>query len=77
MNLNVYPNPSNGLFTLDLQSLPERSELEIYNILGEKVYDEVINSSNVQIDLSDKPKGIYFFKIGSVGKVSSRKLVIE
>lgn len=47
--------------------------ISIYDILGHKVYDEkiVINKRFRQtIDLTDKPKGIYFIKFATLANGS-------
>lgn len=69
--ITVYPNPSNGNFTIachaDLASGSTASQpiiLEIYNTLGEKVYAQsTIDNSQVAINLSDQPNGVYFYRI--------------
>jgi hypothetical protein len=63
--ISAFPNPSNGLFQIRLNH-PETSNfgnLEIYNVLGEKVYESkspaVFQSP---IDLHSQPDGIYYIK---------------
>jgi hypothetical protein len=67
----IYPNPNNGNFQLQWPALGGQSSLvEIYNVLGEKVYSHYQNTnldshreSNYQINLSSQPSGIYFYLI--------------
>jgi sugar lactone lactonase YvrE len=74
--INVFPNPSSGKFTLELKSEKLKvKNVEVYNVLSEKVYshsdsyrNQIINpdnylESNYQIDLSSQPDGIYFLNI--------------
>ena len=43
-NVSVYPNPSTGMFSIVAPSLKgEKSSIEIYNVLGEKVFQSIIN----------------------------------
>jgi len=66
--LNVYPNPSNGKFTLAF-SHPElvsgSQTITIYNDLGEQVYDGMPKQiqHNNSIDLSTQPDGIYLYRV--------------
>lgn len=65
---NVYPNPSNGLYTLDfIATSSENIQLEVFNLLGEKVYLQkavAVNGKNqYQIDLSKMSNGIYFVNV--------------
>jgi hypothetical protein len=73
----IYPNPSNGSFTI---SFGERFEignlkLEIFDVTGRKVYDQIINSSQ-QINHSFLP-GIYFVSIRVGEKIMTQKLILE
>jgi hypothetical protein len=53
-------------------------EVDIYNLLGKKNCS--INSSNqllkTEIDLSEKPEGIYFARIKTSDRIISNKIVI-
>jgi hypothetical protein len=63
--ISAFPNPSAGLFQIYLNDLETTSfrNLEIYNMLGEKVYESknpaIIQSS---IDLRSQPDGIYYIQ---------------
>ena len=70
----LYPNPSNGNFTLELK---EKSNINIYNILGQNVMRLDKASGMQQIDLSNSPKGLYFIQIQSGNKLEVKKLVIN
>jgi len=78
---NLYPNPNNGIFTLQYPGINNPSRIEIYNMLGEKVYVENISSvnNNTIINLGFQSKGIYLYRLtsedGSI--VSSGKFIIE
>ena len=63
--INVYPNPSSGVFNIVVRDKEQGiNEMEVYNILGEKVYSnyQITKSSNYQIDLSSQPSGVYFYR---------------
>lgn len=77
----VYPNPNNGQFTIQLPVVNTHSSVEIYNVLGEKVYShcQITNSPHYQIDLSNQPNGVYFYRVLSgVGDlVGEGKVVVQ
>jgi hypothetical protein len=80
--LNIFPNPSTGKFTI--QSTEKISSIEITNLLGEKVFTSAINHSRRDsfeqtsiIDLSDHSKGIYFVQVLSEGQSTIRKIVLN
>jgi Secretion system C-terminal sorting domain len=56
-NISVFPNPSEGKFTL--QSATKISSIEITNAMGEIILSQKINADKVILDLSGNPSGIY------------------
>ncbi|MBI4931123.1 MAG: T9SS type A sorting domain-containing protein [Bacteroidetes bacterium] len=75
--INVFPNPTDGKCTLVFASGAKQSYIEIYNVMGEKIYSSQINSGKTEINLSKQPKGIYFLQIQSSGKTYNSKIVID
>jgi hypothetical protein len=80
----VYPNPSNSKFFFKIASgyqLMANSQLEIYNILGEKMYLQTLRQAqgDFAIDLSDQPEGIYLYRLidKDGAAIASGKLVVE
>ena len=59
---NFYPNPTNGSITI-VHNTNEPYNISIYNISGE-IVKEVNNCLNkINVNISDKPSGIYIIKI--------------
>ncbi|HLG39991.1 MAG TPA: T9SS type A sorting domain-containing protein, partial [Chitinophagaceae bacterium] len=76
-HFNIFPNPNNGIFTLEFLSFPsEKIELSVFNLLGETIYRQNISELKSPIDLSKNPCGIYFIQI-KIGKEISNKLLIK
>jgi len=75
INISVYPNPTSGTIEVRSEKLEVRS-IEIYNLLGEKVYSSIINSQSSIIDL-DAPNGIYLLKIKTDQGIANKKIVIS
>jgi len=77
--VKVYPNPNNGSFTLSLSDVNTACNLDIYSVLGEKVYSEVLKQSQSNINLSVQPNGVYLYRvITQTGElVGGGKLVIS
>jgi len=73
-HLNIYPNPTKGKFTIN--SNEKISSVEVYNLIGEKIYTNTNLTSN-EIDLTNISKGIYFVKIFVGAKTHIEKIVIE
>lgn len=58
----VYPNPTNGKFTVIFkQNSHEKTNLIIYNLLGQEVLKRNFTSTQVTLNLpQSSPQGIYF-----------------
>ncbi len=74
-NINIYPNPSNGIFNINLENTD--NTIEIYNINGQLILSQKANDSNTTIDLSSQAKGVYFVKITSEQNVYNNKIIIK
>jgi hypothetical protein len=61
--LEVYPNPSNGVFTVKLPEQITVSEILLYDLTGRIVQqrkgDAVLATSGTRIDLSEQQNGMY------------------
>ncbi len=75
--ITVYPNPSDGVFTIDTKTI--LGEIEIYNVLGENVYQtEVKGNGSIVIDLHDKPGGIYLIRVRDGNEIeASGKIILS
>lgn len=80
--IRVYPNPSNGKFTIQESGVRNKEQVvEVYNVFGQKVYSKTFSTFNSQcsIDLNNQPSGIYLYRItDKTGKLlATGKLVVE
>jgi hypothetical protein len=77
----LYPNPNNGRFTIELQGVRDKEQVEIYNMLGEKIYEETLRQTQGDnaIDLGTKSSGVYLYRIVSETgtQIANGKFVIE
>lgn len=71
---NVYPNPSNGQFNVNLGE--GQWSVEVFDITGRKVY-EGRHKGQSAIDLGQCPKGLYFLKATNEGHEITTKLTIQ
>lgn len=80
--VTVYPNPTQGVFTLaiDNSSIDELI-VSIADMQGKEVFTSrdknIGNEFKKQIDLSDVAKGIYFIKVNTGSSIKFQKLIIE
>ncbi|HXB10444.1 MAG TPA: T9SS type A sorting domain-containing protein [Bacteroidia bacterium] len=65
--IKLFPNPNNGVFQLGISNyeLGKNTVVEIYNMLGEKVYSKqgTINNEKLTIQMQENPAGIYLYRV--------------
>jgi hypothetical protein len=74
----VYPNPSNGLFQIlfDENVNTELIKIDIYNEIGQKVYESSEPVTNGQVvNLNTKEEGIYFIQCRYKEEIFSKKII--
>ncbi len=77
--ISIFPNPSKGIFNIQLQGINEKTEIHIYNLLGENICNTQINTNTTKIDLTSQPPGTYLYRIVSEKgeAIGSGKLIIS
>ncbi len=81
-NIKIFPNPSNGFFTLDIGQVNSNFSsihIAVYNIFGELVHqnvEEVQGRKNKEIDLQSLPNGAYYLRLNAGNNTYSVKLII-
>lgn len=75
---NFYPNPSSGIFSLNVKGIPGRnSTIKIYNVANECVYSCITdNHIPAELNLSNLPNGMYAVTLQFHNKIYSRKIII-
>ncbi len=77
--ITLYPNPSQGQFTLSTPTLGEDAVLEIYSMEGLLVYQTTIpaNTNQTFIDLQQPSAGLYAVRLLAGNKLSSMKIIVN
>ncbi len=78
-SINLYPNPTNGIFKIDLSDslLSEKNKVTIMSLTGEILYTGLLmrNEANRQYDLSHAKSGNYIILIKSDQAVFTGKFI--
>ena len=80
-NFEIYPNPitdNNLTVVFDISS--DISELNIFDITGKNIYNEIFNSKGFQaksISIPNLNNGIYVVTLSSKGSIFQKKLVVR
>lgn len=76
--LKISPNPSTGIFKIQLSEKIENAEVKIYDTLGKIVFQSNINSTTSEIDVHTLAKSVYYIILTDHLKNSyTQKLLIE
>jgi endonuclease I len=74
-NFNLYPNPSNGNFDIIFGNSNENYSVEIYSLIGQKVFEkENVNST---VSVFNLQKGIYLIKVTKGTESITKKMIIR
>ena len=79
-NISIYPNPSNGKFSVIIKSNKTQNVvLELYDINAHVIYKKYIyglTTFNKSLDISELSKGIYYLRVKTNDNVKVKKVVI-
>ncbi len=79
--LVVYPNPSSGIFTFQWSVVSCKWSVEVYNVIGQRVFSSnySLSTNHYSLNLSDKPSGIYLYRVtkDDSSLIGEGKLIIE
>ena len=82
LDLNIYPNPSDGLFNLELTSeMEEKINIKVINSLSSVVFEKnnifVNGIYKTTVDLSELHKGLYFLVIENYQGRTVNRIIIR
>jgi endonuclease I len=75
-SLTIYPNPSQGNFTVYFNNLEAPYSIGIISILGQKVFEK-LNTTDSLSTINNVPKGVYIVRISIGSENFSKKIVIN
>ena len=71
--VSVYPNPTSGDIKIEGEML---ENIAIFNLVGQKVYEENISGNEYVIDMNRFGRGIYMVRISSVNGSTTKKITV-
>ena len=78
--LEIYPNPTNGNFTIKFESENENDySIQIVNMLGQNIFNrsDVNSGALVNIDLNYQIAGVYFVHIIDDGGTTTKRIILK
>ena len=80
-SVELYPNPTTGLFNLLLQGFEEQALVQIFDATGRNIWQMKVDAkeSTVLVDLSGAniSSGLYMVTVTSDGTVVTKRLILN
>jgi hypothetical protein len=75
-SFKIYPNPTSQQINLAFKNA-ENKTISLIDVLGNEVFQTESNSTNLELNVVNYPKGIYFIQVKTEKEMSSQKIVIQ
>jgi len=75
-SFKTYPNPTSSQINLLFDNVEDKT-IQLIDVLGNVVLTEQNNSNNIQLNLSNYPKGVYFVKVTASNNSSTQKIIVQ
>ena len=76
-NVSIFPNPSQGAFTIQSKEEIKKVHIKVINLIGESIYEETASNLVLKnIQLNSVAKGCYTLQIDCDGQLLNKKIVI-
>lgn len=75
--ISIYPNPSNGVFELNIDQFSTSFIVEIYSLNGQKIISTEMTKSKNILDLSEMSTGTYMLRANNVEHIYTELIVIK
>jgi hypothetical protein len=76
-SIKIFPNPSDGICSIEMNDKLIDSDLLVTNVVGKVVLEKKISSKNTEINLSGFANGVYFVSVISRFGKFNQKLILD
>ena len=73
-NLQIFPNPSNGNFTISSSDL---DDVKVFDALGILVFNETVSNNSINVSTSNLTSGVYFVQVTENGNSSTSRIIVK
>jgi hypothetical protein len=74
----LFPNPNNGIFSVKLGSVSEKTTIGIYDVVGKLVQEKIIvNRKEATLDASALTDGVYCVRVQNENGVFTQKIILN
>ena len=75
--IHIFPNPNNGVFSIDFTILPQNSIIEVYSTLGVLVKKQAVISDKNTVNMQSEANGLYFIYVISGEKAIKVSKIVK
>jgi hypothetical protein len=76
-NVVVYPNPATTEVTFEFTSANQDTQVQIFDLLGNRVFDNTYSNELVTVNTSNFTNGVYIYKLGTENNSSVGRLIVN
>lgn len=76
---SIFPKPSSGQFTLQIYNYPNsysNDSVEVYNVLGQKIYHSVLSGMQNFVDIANANAGMYVVYLKTEEGIGTEKMIV-
>lgn len=73
-SMNVYPNPTKNVVTIEAEGM---TEVSVYNTLGQCVLQKEVADDQATIDLQHVSEGLYLLRVKTESGIVSKRIAVE
>ena len=73
----ISPNPNNGEFEINLSDINSNTRLEILDLSGKLIYENILDSHNKSVNIKSISRGVYLISLIENGNRKTKKFIIK
>jgi hypothetical protein len=73
--VRCYPNPTYNKITISIPALNSITRFSIYNVNGAKLIERQLTDTEIQLDISALPRGVYFVRLQNEAFIETVKMI--
>lgn len=77
-SIELAPNPTSGMVNMTIGDVNGQFTVEVYDVQGKEfLMAQSYSNSNVTLNLTDAPSGVYFVKVETTEAVAVKRIIVE
>ena len=77
VEFSISPNPNNGTFDIVVPSIYENTTVEILDLSGKIIFNEILSQKKQRLDINNISRGVYLISVNQNGNTKTEKLIIK